>query len=191
MSEEEVIPGTASTVTGGAGPNSPPITSYEGTLERAFCDVRRFHKTFGVHAPDEPQAQSSFLVERRIGFITEELGELAAAETLTDQADAYLDIAYFAMGGLVELGIEPSRLWDIVQAANMAKLWADGKPRLREPDGKIIKPEGWERPEPLLEAEIQRQLSQAAGDGAHEASTKANSGMNTNNTARQPAEDEG
>jgi predicted HAD superfamily Cof-like phosphohydrolase len=48
-------------------------------------------------------------------------------------------------------------LFDIVQAANMAKLGPDGKPIIRPEDGKIMKPEGWEPPEEKLEAEIKRQ----------------------------------
>jgi hypothetical protein len=41
----------------------------------------------------------------------------------------------------------------------MAKLGADGKPIIRESDGKIMKPEGWEPPEAKLEVEIKRQIN--------------------------------
>ncbi len=37
----------------------------------------------------------------------------------------------------------------------------DGKPRFREGDGKILKPEGWQAPEPQLRAEIERQRQEA------------------------------
>ena len=42
----------------------------------------------------------------------------------------------------------------------MAKLFPDGKPRFRE-GGKILKPEGWQAPEPQLRAEIERQRQEA------------------------------
>ncbi len=78
------------------------------------------------------------------------------------QADALTDINYFTQGSYVEMGVEPQPLFDIVQDANMAKLWEDGKPRYRETDGKIMKPEGWVAPEPLLEKEIERQIKKSS-----------------------------
>ena len=54
------------------------------------------------------------------------------------------------------MGVNPDKLFDIVQEANMSKLWADGKARYRE-DGKIVKPETWVDPEPKIRAEIDRQ----------------------------------
>lgn len=38
-------------------------------------------------------------------------------------------------------------IFPFVHEANMAKLWPDGKPRYRESDGKVLKPEGWIPPE--------------------------------------------
>jgi len=43
----------------------------------------------------------------------------------------------------------------------MAKLWPDGRPRYREGDGKVIKPQGWEDPAEKLAAEIRRQVADA------------------------------
>jgi hypothetical protein len=87
----------------------------------------------------------------------EELREFRAAHDVTDQADAMIDLIYFALGSLVEMGVHPSPLFAIVQKANMSKLWEDGKPRYDE-DGKIVKPPGWQDPAPLLAAEIARQV---------------------------------
>ena len=55
------------------------------------------------------------------------------------------------------MGVRPDKGFEIVNNANMAKLFPDGKPRFREGDGKILKPEGWQAPEPQLRAEIERQ----------------------------------
>jgi len=80
-------------------------------------------------------------------------------DILVAQADALIDEAYFNNGSFTILGVEPEPLFDIVHAANMGKLH-DGVPKYRESDGKIIKPENWERdfaPEGKLKTEIERQ----------------------------------
>ncbi len=84
-------------------------------------------------------------------------------DVLVAQADALTDANYFNYGSFVIMGVDPAPLFDIVQNANMGKLWEDGKPRFREEDGKIIKPPHWEEmyaPEPKLKAEIERQKNQ-------------------------------
>jgi predicted HAD superfamily Cof-like phosphohydrolase len=129
-----------------------------GELWMPMEDVRVFHKTFGKPAPEKPTAQPVDLAKKRAGWIKDECDELVeAGGSLVDQADAYIDVMYFAFGGLVELGVDPSPLWRIVQAANMAKLWPDGEAHCAK-DGKIMKPEGWAAPEPWLKAEIARQI---------------------------------
>ena len=133
-------------------------------IDRAWEDVRAFHLAFGHPAPEAPGRLDADHVARRAAWIEEEAQELREATSLAEQADAFIDVIYFAMGGLVSLGVKPGALWDIVQGANMAKLWPDGRPRHREGDGKVIKPEGWEDPGPKLAAEIDRQMA-AAGQG--------------------------
>lgn len=96
----------------------------------------------------------------RASWMLEELAEFMAAETLEDQADAMTDLGYFKDGTFVEMGLEPDNLFDIVHAANMGKLWEDGKPRF-DGQGKWIKPPTWERPEPKLILEIERQRLEA------------------------------
>jgi predicted HAD superfamily Cof-like phosphohydrolase len=122
--------------------------------------VKGFHEAFRHPTVDEP----SFLNRERLGsrmdWMREEINELAAAETLDDQADAVVDLIYFALGTLVEMGVDGEPLFHIVHNANMQKLWPDGKPRFRESDGKVIKPEGWLPPEPALREEIARQKNQ-------------------------------
>ena len=131
------------------------------SLDRAWEDVRVFHAAFGHPAPDAPSQLTQETAERRAAWIEEEAQELREATSIEAQADAFIDVIYFAIGGLVNLGVRPGPLWDIVQGANMAKLWPDGRPRHRPSDGKVIKPEGWEDPGPKLAAEIRRQLDDA------------------------------
>jgi len=133
------------------------------TLAEAFDivwgAVREFHKTFNHPAPDTPTLQPVDRVEKRTSWIDSECAELQEAETIVDQADAYIDAIYFGLGGLVELGVRPGKLFEIVQGANMAKVQPDGTVAYH-PDGKVKKPEGWVAPEPLLAAEVERQINQ-------------------------------
>lgn len=125
-------------------------------INTAWIDVRDFHKTFGHPAPSLPQMQPAERADARGKWIESEVAELREAATLAEQADAYIDIAYFAIGGLVELGVVPHRLWCLVHEANMAKRHPDGTVKRRE-DGKIIKPEGWVAPDKAIAEEIARQ----------------------------------
>lgn len=127
-------------------------------LDVAFNHVRNFHKTFGHPAPNVPTVQSDERRDNRAGYIESECDELRVATTIVDQADAYMDIIYFALGGLVELGVRPHPLFMIVNDANMAKLWEDGKPRYDPITNKILKPKGWQAPEPKLGQEVARQV---------------------------------
>jgi predicted HAD superfamily Cof-like phosphohydrolase len=134
------------------------------SIDRAFEDVRAFHLAFGAPAPEAPAELARDRVMGRAAWIEEEAQELREATTIDAQADAFIDVIYFAVGGLVEMGIQPGALWDIVQGANMAKLWPDGRPRFREGDGKVIKPAGWQDPAEKLAAEIRRQLEASGVD---------------------------
>ncbi|WP_336761297.1 HAD family hydrolase [Paenibacillus sp. USHLN196] len=82
-------------------------------------------------------------------------------DRLIGQVDALIDIKYFAEGGIVETSVIPDKIFDIVHNANMQKLFSDGLPHYNEV-GKVIKPEGWEAPEPKIEEEIKRQIDLGA-----------------------------
>lgn len=88
-------------------------------------------------------------------------GEFPAEEILLHQTDALNDINYINYGSIVETGVNPKPIFEIIQAANMAKLDENGQPILDPVTNKIMKPEGWEenhKPEPLIAKEIQRQV---------------------------------
>nr|WP_250635036.1 HAD family hydrolase [Bacillus subtilis] len=107
------------------------------------------------------------------GLVTELIRGITAAESkvikkgpvediLVDQMDALTDVNYFVQGSFVVAGVKPQPLFDIVQDANMAKLFPDGKPRYDLGNsGKILKPEGWQPPEPKIKAEIENQIKKS------------------------------
>ncbi|MBG9766042.1 hypothetical protein ABD78_19980 [Paenibacillus polymyxa] len=82
-------------------------------------------------------------------------------DRLIGQIDALTDIKYFAEGGFVETSVIPDKIFDLVHQANMSKIFPDGKPHYNEV-GKVIKPEGWEAPEPKIEEEVKRQIKLGA-----------------------------
>lgn len=79
---------------------------------------------------------------------------------VSEQADAFVDIWYYSLNAACKKGVNLSSLFDVVQAANMAKRDPATGVFLKRDDGKIIKPEGWTPPD--VAAEIQRQREAGA-----------------------------
>lgn len=108
--------------------------------------VRKFHERFGVAYRDEPAEAHEVNWPRhtqRLAWITEETIEADEAIVecdVAELADAYLDAIYFALGGLVELGIDGEPLMEAIHSANMRKI------KLTNID-KIAKPPGWTAPD--------------------------------------------
>lgn len=124
-------------------------------MDAAYLKVREFHEKFGSPHKDIPELVPVDRVEKRYNWMLEEINEFKEAKSLDEQADAMIDLIYFALGTMVEMGVKPEELFDIVHRANMSKLWEDGKPRMK--DTKVMKPPTWVDPKPLLIEAIQRQ----------------------------------
>ena len=123
-------------------------------MKKEWSDVREFHDKFG-----HPVAQKPLMIETKRAlsrgkWMNEEVAEFLVAKDIYEQADAMIDLLYFSLGTLVEMGLEADELFAIVQKANMDKLWEDGKPHYNPKDGKVLKPEGWEDPAPKIKAYI-------------------------------------
>lgn len=122
-------------------------------MNKQYEQVKAFHKTFKHPVAEEVQMVNPDRAQKRYAWMLEEINEFLEAEDVVEQADAMIDTIYFALGTLVEMGVEPEVLFDIVQEANMSKIWPDGKPHFNEM-GKTIKPEGWQDPHEKLEQAI-------------------------------------
>ena len=133
-------------------------SSYDYSLNYQFNEVKKFHQAFGHPTSDIPVSLTEDRAMKRYAWMLEEINEFLEAvkeQDIIEQADAMIDTIYFALGSLVEMGVEPGILFDIVQHANMSKLWPDGKPHYNE-IGKVIKPEGWENPHHKLKRAIRK-----------------------------------
>lgn len=125
-------------------------------MNREWEAVKQFQITFGHPVAEAPTMLDRERAQKRYNWMLEEINEFIEADEIVEQADAMIDVIYFALGTLVEMGIKPDALFDIVQSANMAKLWPDGKPHYNI-EGKTIKPPTWEDPHQKLQEEINKQ----------------------------------
>jgi predicted HAD superfamily Cof-like phosphohydrolase len=123
-------------------------------MDKEFKKVKEFHEAFECPISETPVMLGLDRAEMRAGFMREEIDEFIESADIYEQADAMIDLIYFALGTLVEMGVKPDGLFDIVHDANMSKLWSDGKVHFREGDKKVIKPPEWQDPEPKIRAEI-------------------------------------
>ena len=123
-------------------------------MQKEWNDVREFHDKFGHPVAEQPKMIDKKRALSRAKWMTEEVAEFLIADNIYEQADAMIDLMYFALGTMVEMGLEADELFEIVQQANMAKLWPDGKPHYNPKDGKVIKPDTWEDPAPKIKAYI-------------------------------------
>lgn len=112
-----------------------------------FKDVRAFHRKFGLLHSRTPGHLTKRKLNERIDCMYEELLEFRKAvstQNLAEQADALVDLVYFAKGTAVMLGLPWEDLWMEVQCANMRKVPGVTK---RGHAVDVTKPPGWQPPQ--------------------------------------------
>lgn len=110
-----------------------------------FTDVLAFHRKFGVTCVERPTIPSEKLKLLRQSLIAEEYVEVMTAmdrEDIVEIADGFADLIYVILGSAISYGIDLRPVWDEVHRSNMQKEGGS-----RRADGKILKPEGWQRPD--------------------------------------------
>lgn len=95
-------------------------------VDQETLDVIEFNQRFGFLCnPGNPGHLTRRKLAERFVCMQEELDEFRDAVLLQDlpaQADALIDLVYFAKGTAVMLGLPWEELWSDVHAANMAKV---------------------------------------------------------------------
>lgn len=115
-----------------------------------YADVREFQTKFGQLVGDKPRHLTRRKLNERIAQMQEELDEFIIAvdnDDIAEQADALIDLVYFALGTAAHMGLPWQALWVDVQRANMSKV-----PGVKPERGFLvdcIKPEGWEGPKTM------------------------------------------
>ena len=132
--------------------------------------VRQFHETYHLPVVTDPPSVDRDRVHMRMALVAEELaelveavyGEAAGAEMSAaftravaaddgtrdtiEAADALGDLTYVVYGMALECGIPLDEVLAEIQASNLSKLGADGRPIYRE-DGKVLKGPGFFPPD--------------------------------------------
>lgn len=115
-------------------------------METPQARVFHFHEVFGLPHPELPDINS--FAQVRIDLIREELKELEdawQAGDLNEMIDALADLDYVVNGAAVALGVDLEDFSKAVHYNNMTKICKEcGKPHYRE-DGKVLKPEGYQK----------------------------------------------
>lgn len=153
-----------------------------------FRDQRSFMQYFRQEPGEATAELYKKLVDEEYAELQEAWAEHqhgACAETVTEIADACLDLIYVATGLMHALGIDPQPLWNEVHRSNVDKIKhpcaacnETGDILLSEPvqcsvcngqrfiyevrrreDGKVLKPEGWRGPDllPMVRAMLNGQ----------------------------------
>lgn len=114
-------------------------------MSKLIADVKQFQEEIlGNKFPEKPVGFSVELSGQTLIRLTEEINEFASAEKLSDQADALIDLIYFALGALHQAGVDTQRVWDAVQLSNMTKRKGVTK---RGDDNDAAKPVDWVPPD--------------------------------------------
>lgn len=127
----------------------------------AMIDVAEFHKACDIPILAKCGIPDAARVELRINLIQEEVNRellpAMATDNLLKIADGMADAIYVIVGAALEYGIPLHRVWELVQAANMAKRDPMTGKVYRRADGKVTKPPGWVSPD----ADIMKVLAEA------------------------------
>jgi len=120
-------------------------------VDQETLDVEQFLARFGhLTRPPFPAHLTRRKLFERLECMQEELDEFREGVELQDlaaQADALIDLVYFAKGTAIMLGLPWEELWSDVHGANMDKIPGVGK-RGHRVD--LIKPMGWVPPMTLM-----------------------------------------
>jgi len=110
-----------------------------------FSDQRKFMRACNQTTDQFVESQYQMyctLIQEEI----QELQQALAAEDAAEQLDALIDILVVAAGAIHSLGVDAEGAWKEVMRSNFAKIDPKTGKVARRPDGKVLKPEGWEPP---------------------------------------------
>ncbi|SJM51027.1 putative secreted protein [Actinomycetales bacterium JB111] len=116
----------------------------------ADADIDRVHMRTGLVVEEAAELVGAVYGERAEEILIEAFARAVAADDGTrdtvEVADALGDLVYVAYGMALECGIPLPEVLGEIQASNMSKLGADGRPIYRE-DGKVLKGPGFFPPD--------------------------------------------
>jgi RimJ/RimL family protein N-acetyltransferase/predicted HAD superfamily Cof-like phosphohydrolase len=165
---EGLTPGAAAAAAGRTAPGTAVAATPDPRDPEAL--VRQFHETYHLPVVTDPPSVDRDRVHMRLALVAEELAELVEAvygeasgaemsaaftravaaddgtRDAIEAADALGDLTYVVYGMALECGIPLDEVLAEIQASNLSKLGADGRPIYRE-DGKVLKGPGFFPPD--------------------------------------------
>lgn len=133
-----------------------------------MSDIFKKQKDFMVACEQFVNKQPGFNYETRLWtkLIDEEHKELIeayqhfysthSANDLANVAKETIDLIYVLAGLLNNLGIDGDEIFDAVHESNMAKVDPATGHVIKRDDGKVLKPDGWQKPD-ILALVLKRQ----------------------------------
>ena len=132
-------------------------------MQKQIKHVEKFHDTFGIpneHGPTVNVSKEIVALRHRLmAEENEEYFEAAVNGDLVEVADALGDMMYILCGTILSHGMQHiiEEVFEEIQASNMSKLGADGKPIYRT-DGKVLKGPGYFKPNIKAVLELDEQV---------------------------------
>ena len=83
-------------------------------LNEAYELVKDFQEMAEQPIGEFPQSLSRSRCNIRCKWMREEIEEFENSDTVYEQADAIIDLLYYAIGSLVEMGVKPDELFMLV-----------------------------------------------------------------------------
>ncbi len=120
-------------------------------MKHKLNHVADFHRAFGQDVMEQPTVDlDKAKILLRHSLMQEENDEYLEAannKDMVEVADALGDMLYILCGTIIQHGMQDiiSEVFEEIQASNMSKLGADGKPIYRE-DGKVLKGPNYFKP---------------------------------------------
>lgn len=111
----------------------------------------------GLSIPETPSRLGEDRKKWATSALNEELTEFKDADTLEDEVDALIDLCYFALGRVIEMGVIPGAAFEEVHVANMTKKRGELSKRPYAKGFDAVKPEGWTPPYLLPYLALNRQ----------------------------------
>lgn len=119
-------------------------------INEAYELVKEFQQKANQPSSEFPLFLNKERCSIRCKWMKAELEEFEQGKDIYEQADAIIDLLYYALGALVEMGVAPDELFLLIHECNMKKL----SNVICDEDGKILKPSGWCHPDRRIKAII-------------------------------------
>lgn len=132
--------------------NQQPREAFAAAIAaRMLVKVAEFNReVVALPIPETPQVlgeQRRTWANAALQEELKEFNEAADAGDVLEAADALIDLVYFALGRLVEMGVPATAVMDEVQRANMDKERGELSKRPGSMGHDAIKPTGWQAPD--------------------------------------------